>query len=88
MLNVFVACPYTPVPLVGYREVFRRIEATHPYVKFLFADEKISSDVILDKIVEHTRDSSLCLCHITGWNPNVTMEQGLALGMESVLSCS
>jgi hypothetical protein len=64
-----------------YREVYRKIERAFPYVRFRFADEKISSDVILGRIIEHIREASHCICDITGWNPNVTMELGLALGM-------
>jgi len=81
MLNVFVAHPYSPPPFEGYRDVYRRIERTHPHVKFLFADEHINSDVILARVMAAIDQASLCVCDITRWNPNVTMELGLALGM-------
>jgi len=81
MLNVFVACPYSPPPLEGYRDVYDKIQRAFPYVKFCFADEKINSDAILDRVVAYIREASVCACDITGWNANVTMELGLALGM-------
>lgn len=83
-MNVFVACPYSPAPIADYRGAFKSVEDELQYVDFKFADEKINSDVILERIVEHIRQAQVCLCDITGWNPNVTLELGLALGMSKV----
>lgn len=80
MLSVFVACPYVPPPLEGYRDVFRHLEQEMPTVKFVFADEHIDSDVILQRIDELISVADLTICDITGWNSNVALELGLALG--------
>ena len=81
MLKIFVACPYNPEPLPGYREVFRSLERERSYVKFIFSDERIASDMILKKITDDIDQAQLCLCDLTGWNPNVCLEFGVAIGM-------
>jgi hypothetical protein len=50
-------------------------------VDFVFADEKITTLHILQKIIGYIRDSRFGIYDISGWNPNVTLELGLALGM-------
>jgi len=81
MLNVFVAFPYRPEPLDGYRDIFRSVEKHFSYVNFIFADEHINSDVVLQNISNKINDSSICMCDITGWNANVCLELGLAMGL-------
>ena len=44
VLQVFVAFPYDPEPLEGYRALYREIEQTNSLVRFVFADERIASD--------------------------------------------
>lgn len=82
MLSVFVACPYSPVPIEGYRDAFKQVERDLGSVKFVFADEHIDSDVILQKIDGFISTADLTICDITGWNPNVALELGLALGKQ------
>jgi hypothetical protein len=81
MLNVFVAFPYRPEPLEGYRDIFRGIERHFSYANFVFADEHINSDVVLQSIRTKINDCNLCMCDITGWNANVCLELGLAMGL-------
>jgi hypothetical protein len=81
MLNVFVAFPYRPEPLEGYRDIFRSVEKHFSYVNFIFADEHINSDVVLQNISNKISDSNICMCDITGWNANVCLELGLAMGL-------
>jgi hypothetical protein len=81
MLNVFVAFPYNPEPLEGYRDIFRAVEKEFPYANFVFSDEHINSDVVLNSISSQIKGSDLCMCDITGWNANVCLELGLAMGL-------
>lgn len=75
--QVFVAYPYK----LGdeYRIPFRQLERLFD-VKFVFADDTITSRQILDKIRSFIDSSAFGIYDITGWNPNVTLELGLALG--------
>jgi hypothetical protein len=50
-------------------------------VKFVFADEKITNLHILQKIVNFIRTSRFGIYDISGWNPNVTLELGIAFGL-------
>lgn len=79
--QVFVAYPYS-IPKDDYRRPFREVGKAFD-VKFVFADEKISNLHILDKIRGYIESSRFGIYDITGWNPNVALELGLALGMNS-----
>ncbi|CCV12229.1 hypothetical protein MESS4_380003 [Mesorhizobium sp. STM 4661] len=79
-LSVFVACPYKIFPLDDYKATFSSVSKTYP-VTFKFADEQITSDHILHKITEYIRSSDISLFDITGWNPNVALELGIAIGL-------
>lgn len=78
--NVFVAYPYSLFPRDDYRNVFQNIEKSHP-VNFRFADDFISNDYILEKIRKMIDECDLSLFDITGWNPNVTLELGIATAL-------
>ncbi len=78
--QIFVAYSYRLYPLKDYRRVYKNLEKAFG-VSFVFADEKISSLHILQKIVGYIRESRFGIYDISGWNPNVTLELGLALGM-------
>ena len=79
-LSVFVACPYKIFPLEDYKRVFENIGKIYP-VTFKFADEQITNQHILLKISNYIRDHDISLFDITGWNPNVALELGIAVGM-------
>lgn len=76
--NIFVAYPYS-FDEADYRRPFSDLEADFG-VKFVYADAQITSQHILDKITTMIRDSRFSLFDITGWNPNVTLELGIAIG--------
>jgi hypothetical protein len=61
-----------------YRRVFSNLAKTHG-VNFIFADEKITNMHILQKIIRYIRASDFSLFDISSWNPNVTLELGIAL---------
>ena len=78
MNRVFVAYPYR----LGneYRRPFRELENLFD-VKFVFADETITSRHIIDKIQGLIKSSVFGIYDITWWNANVTLELGLAMGV-------
>ncbi len=51
-------------------------------VEFVYADEEITNKHILDKIDGIMRRAEFGLFDITRWNPNVTLELGLAIGRD------
>lgn len=80
-LNVFVACPYSLFPLDDYKKVFQGISKTHA-ITFKFADEQITSEHVLEKIKKYILEADFSLFDITGWNPNVSLELGLCVGLK------
>lgn len=81
--QVFVAYPYKLYPSADYRPVFKNLEKPFE-VTFVFADDKISNLHILEKITTYIKESQFGIYDISGWNPNVTLELGIALGLAEV----
>ncbi|TBW35815.1 hypothetical protein EYW49_15590 [Siculibacillus lacustris] len=79
-LSVFVACPYLSIPQDDYRKVYETVSKAYP-VDFRFADERITNNHILVKVSNYIRDNEFSLFDITGWNPNVALELGIAVGL-------
>jgi hypothetical protein len=78
--QVFVAYAYNLYDQRDYRKVYSSLEKAFG-VKFIFADEKITNMHILQKIISYIRGSDFSLFDISSWNPNVTLELGVALAM-------
>jgi hypothetical protein len=78
--QVFVAYSYKLYPKDDYRRVFTEIKKAFD-VEFIFADEKITNIYILQKIADAIRISRFGIYDISGWNANVTLELGLAYGL-------
>ncbi len=78
--QVFVAYPYKLYPPDDYRKIFVDLEAAFK-VKFVFADAKVTDLHILQKIADFILESRFGVYDISGWNPNVTLELGLAYGL-------
>lgn len=78
--NVFVAYSYRQYPKDDYRKIYTELEKAFS-VKFVFADEKTEPLHILQKIANDIGSSKFSIFDISGWNPNVTLELGLAIGM-------
>ncbi len=78
--SIFVAYAYNIYDRRDYRGVFAQLEKAYG-VKFIFADEKITNMHILQKIISYIKASDFSLFDISGWNPNVTLELGVALAM-------
>jgi len=77
--TVFVAYSYRDQKKDDYRSVFERVGKALD-VTFVFADEKITNIHIVDKIARMIREAQFSIFDISGWNPNVTLELGLAWG--------
>lgn len=78
--QVFIAYSYNLYPKADYRKVYQEIAKAFE-VNFVFADEKVTSLHILQKIANYIRSSQFGIYDISGWNPNVTLELGLAFGL-------
>jgi hypothetical protein len=76
--SIFVAYPYELDSNGRYRTVFRELERLFD-VKFVFANEKLTTKHILDKTGDLIADCEWSLFDISRWNANVTLELGLAL---------
>ncbi len=76
--QVFVAYAYNLYDQRDYRKVYAALEKSFG-IKFIFADEKITNMHILQKIISYIRGSDFSLFDISAWNPNVTLELGIAL---------
>ena len=76
--QIFVAYAYNLYDQRDYRKVYTSLEKAFG-VKFIFADEKITNMHILQKIISYIRGSDFSLFDISSWNPNVTLELGIAL---------
>jgi predicted nucleotide-binding protein len=78
--QIFVAYSYKLYPKADYRRVFNELAKAFQ-VEFVFADEKITTLHILQKIANYIRESRFGIYDISGWNPNVSLELGLAFGL-------
>jgi hypothetical protein len=78
--QVFVAYAYGLYDKRDYRKVFSNLERAFG-VRFIFADEKITNMHILQKILSYIRSSDFSVFDISSWNPNVTLELGIALAL-------
>lgn len=78
--QVFVAYSYSLYPKADYRRVYQELSKAFQ-VQFVFADEKITNLHILQKIADYIRTSRFGIYDISGWNANVTLELGLAFGL-------
>jgi hypothetical protein len=77
--QVFVAYPFKLYASPDYRKVYERVEKSFG-IQFVFADMKVSDLHILQKIANMILESRFSIFDISGWNPNVTLELGLAYG--------
>lgn len=79
---MFVAYAYNLYPKDDYRGVFKELSKAFK-VEFRFADERITSLHIMNKIRNMIRESAFGVYDISSWNPNVTLELGIAMGMQA-----
>lgn len=77
--QVFVAYPYS-IPAVEYRAAFREVGGRFG-IRFVYADERITNMHVLAKIYAMILESAFGIYDVSGWNANVTLELGMALGL-------
>lgn len=77
--QIFVAYPYS-IPQRDYRAVCSALGKAFD-VEFVYADERITTLHVLQKIYAMIKGSAFGLYDISGWNPNVTLELGMAYGL-------
>jgi len=78
--QIFVAYAYNLYPKDDYRRPYQELAKAFQ-VQFVFADEKITNLHILQKIARLHSRSRFGIYDISGWNANVTLELGLAFGL-------
>jgi predicted nucleotide-binding protein len=81
-MKIFVAHPYKAIAIDDYRAAFKDLEKQFKNVKFVYADEEITNDYILEKIERMILEADFSLFDVTTWNPNVALELGLAYGLK------
>jgi hypothetical protein len=82
--EVFVAYPWTLYAnRAAYKRAYTKLQKALS-VKFIFAEERISSGHVLEKIAEMIEKTAFGIYDVSGWNPNVTLEYGMARGQGAV----
>ena len=75
--SVFVGCPYRPKKAFEkLREVLDRLP-----IEFVYADSAIRTQQVMERIRRGITRTDYSLFDITGWNANVTLEVGMAEGL-------
>jgi hypothetical protein len=81
--HIFVAYPWTLYEdRTAYKRAFTSMQ-TALNVKFVFAEQRVSTGTILEKIVEMIESAAFGIYDVSQWNANVTLEYGVALGLGS-----
>ena len=81
--RIFVAYPWN---LYDDRDTYKRIytDLERPLdVQFVFAEQRFSDGHVLDKVMTMIRTAAFGIYDVSGWNPNVTLEYGMARGLSS-----
>lgn len=79
MHQVFVGCPFARAIRANYDRLKRDLEAETPLHVVLADTAAISStDYLLENITSLIRESAGCIFDVTGGNPNVSLEVGIA----------
>jgi len=81
--HIFVAYPWDLYPdRLAYKRAFTTTERALN-IKFIFAEQRVSTGTVLEKVVEMIEGAALGIYDVTGWNANVTLEYGVAIGLGS-----
>jgi len=75
--SVFVGCPYEPAD--DFKEFKAALDGVP--IEFLYAESSIKSKHVVDRIRSGITRTDFSLFDITDWNANVTLEVGLAEGL-------
>jgi hypothetical protein len=90
MANCFVIMPFRPELTYLYRSIKGYIESTFQEVTVARGDDRVLTTTILEKIREFIEQADVVIADISGRNPNVFYELGMAhaLGKSVVLITS
>jgi hypothetical protein len=81
--DIFVAYPWNLYSSrAAYKKAYTSLEKGLT-VRFVFAEERISSGHVIEKIESMIRETAFGIYDVSGWNPNVTLEYGIARGMRA-----
>jgi hypothetical protein len=82
-LEVFIAYPHQPCAAEAYTATLNAVAETlkSSAVELTFSGEQITSFSTLENVIEGIRRADIALFDITGWNPNVFTELGIAIGL-------
>jgi len=79
--HIFVAYPWTLYDdRIAYKQAYTRMEKALN-VKFLFAEERVSTGTVLEKIISMIESAAFGIYDVSAWNANVTLEYGVARGL-------
>lgn len=81
--SIFVAYPWNLYPnRDNYKKAYTDLERPLD-VKFVFAEQRIESGTVLEKIVAMIGSTAFGIYDVSTWNANVTLEYGVARGMNA-----
>jgi hypothetical protein len=81
--HIFVAYPWSLYEdRVRYKRAYSSMQ-TALNVKFLFAEQRVTTGTVLEKIVEMIESAAFGIYDVSQWNANVTLEYGVAIGLGS-----
>jgi len=78
--RVFIACPYSKK--FGFDEFKKYLESHFPGV-VVYADTDLQTKGLLEILRNLIKKTDICFFDISLWNPNVSLELGLAEGMNA-----
>jgi len=82
--QIFIGCPFRQAIRKNYDKLKRDIERETPLHVVLADTTAISStDYLLEHITNLIRESAACVFDVTGGNPNVSLEVGIAHALPS-----
>ena len=82
--QIFVAYPWSAYTnRETYKRSYSDLEKALA-VKFVFAEQRFSDGTIFDKVMAMINECAFGIYDVTGWNPNVTLEYGMARGLQSL----
>jgi hypothetical protein len=75
--SVFVGCPYRkPFPFSSFQKTLSKIP-----IRFYYADTNLRTKQLLSILETYINAVDYCIFDLSTWNPNVSLELGLAQGL-------
>ncbi|MHB1613827.1 MAG: hypothetical protein ACYCYA_05815 [Actinomycetes bacterium] len=79
--HIFVAYPWAlHEDRTSYKRAYTGMERALN-VKFVFAEERVSTGTVLEKIIAMIESAAFGIYDVSSWNANVTLEYGVARGL-------